>query len=53
MIHVSAPAQGIDPKTGKSVGAYVTRVAGFGSYFEYLTKYARLTNTNDSSYVDA
>ncbi|KAJ8595858.1 hypothetical protein M405DRAFT_903765 [Rhizopogon salebrosus TDB-379] len=32
---------------------YVTWIAGSSSYFEYLTKYARLTNTNDSSYVDA
>jgi len=23
------------------------------SYFEYLIKYARLTNTNDTSYADA
>ncbi|KAJ8589665.1 hypothetical protein M405DRAFT_841726 [Rhizopogon salebrosus TDB-379] len=42
---VSAPAQGIDPKT--------TWIACSGSYFEYLAKYARLTNTDDSSYVDA
>ncbi|KAJ8589660.1 hypothetical protein M405DRAFT_933311 [Rhizopogon salebrosus TDB-379] len=41
----SAPTQGIDPKT--------TRVAGSGSYFGYLAKYAHLTNTDDSSYADA
>ncbi|KAJ8582041.1 hypothetical protein M405DRAFT_868160 [Rhizopogon salebrosus TDB-379] len=30
-----------------------TRVACSGSYFEYLAKYARLRNTDDSSYADA
>ncbi|KAJ8585390.1 glycoside hydrolase family 47 protein [Rhizopogon salebrosus TDB-379] len=47
------PAQGIDPKTGNSVGAYVTWGGGSDSYFEYLIKYARLTNTDDNSYANA
>ncbi|KAG0704897.1 glycoside hydrolase family 47 protein [Suillus ampliporus] len=47
------PAQGIDPTTGDSVGGYVTWGGGSDSYFEYLIKYARLTNTDDNSYADA
>ncbi|KAG1876225.1 glycoside hydrolase family 47 protein [Suillus subluteus] len=47
------PAQGINPKTGDSVGGYVTWGGGSDSYFEYLIKYARLTNTDDNSYADA
>ncbi|KAG1723110.1 glycoside hydrolase [Suillus lakei] len=47
------PAQGIDPKTGNAVGGYVTWGGGSDSYFEYLIKYARLTNTDDNSYADA
>jgi mannosyl-oligosaccharide alpha-1,2-mannosidase len=47
------PAQGINPKTGNSVGGYVTWGGGSDSYFEYLIKYARLTNTDDNSYADA
>ncbi|KAF9226076.1 glycoside hydrolase family 47 protein [Gyrodon lividus] len=46
------PAQGIDPATGDAVGGYVTWGGGSDSYFEYLIKYPRLTNTNDNSYVD-
>jgi len=58
MIHMSTPlpgmpAQGINPKTGNSVGGYVTWGGGSDSYFEYLIKYARLTNTDDNSYADA
>ncbi|KAJ7754456.1 glycoside hydrolase family 47 protein [Mycena metata] len=45
-------AQGIDPTTGKFVGGYVTWGGGSDSYFEYLIKYARLTNTNDSTYIN-
>ncbi|EGO29662.1 glycoside hydrolase family 47 protein [Serpula lacrymans var. lacrymans S7.9] len=47
------PAQGIDPATGESVGSYVTWGGGTDSYLEYLIKYARLTNTNDTTYADA
>ncbi|KAG1753648.1 glycoside hydrolase family 47 protein [Suillus paluster] len=47
------PAQGINPKTGDSIGGYVTWGGGSDSYFEYLIKYARLTNTDDNSYADA
>ncbi|OBZ67538.1 putative mannosyl-oligosaccharide alpha-1,2-mannosidase 1B [Grifola frondosa] len=46
------PAQGIDPSTGESVGAYVTWGGGTDSYLEYLIKYARLTNTNDTLFAD-
>jgi mannosyl-oligosaccharide alpha-1,2-mannosidase len=47
------PAQDIDPTTGKSVDGYVTWGGGSDSYFEYLIKYPRLTNTNDTSFVTA
>ncbi|KAI0716519.1 glycoside hydrolase family 47 protein [Earliella scabrosa] len=46
------PAQGIDPSTGKAVGAYVTWGGGSDSYIEYLIKYARLTNTDDDFFTD-
>ncbi|RPD61256.1 glycoside hydrolase family 47 protein [Lentinus tigrinus ALCF2SS1-6] len=46
------PAQGIDPSTGKPVGAYVTWGGGSDSYLEYLIKYARLTNTDDNLFAD-
>jgi len=46
------PAQGIDPTSGKSVGAYVTWGGGSDSYFEYLIKYARLNNTANSLFSD-
>ncbi|KIJ61540.1 glycoside hydrolase family 47 protein [Hydnomerulius pinastri MD-312] len=46
------PAQGIDPATGNAVGGYVTWGGGSDSYFEYLIKYPRLTNTDDN-YADA
>lgn len=46
------PAQGIDPASGQSVGAYVSWGGGSDSYLEYLIKYARLTNTNDPIFAD-
>ncbi|KAI9067830.1 glycoside hydrolase family 47 protein [Trametes sanguinea] len=46
------PAQGIDPSTGQSVGAYVTWGGGSDSYLEYLIKYARITNTKDPLFAD-
>ncbi|KAG2156713.1 glycoside hydrolase family 47 protein [Suillus bovinus] len=57
MIHMATPlpgmpAQGINPGTGSPVGGYVTWGGGSDSYFEYLIKYARLTNTDDNSYAD-
>ncbi|KAF8183018.1 glycoside hydrolase family 47 protein [Mycena galopus ATCC 62051] len=45
-------ALGIDPASGKFVGSYVTWGGGSDSYFEYLLKYARLTNTDDPIYID-
>ncbi|CAL1699168.1 unnamed protein product [Somion occarium] len=45
-------AQGLNPSTGKSVGAFVTWGSGSDSYFEYLIKYARLTNTDDNLFAD-
>ncbi|KAF7316325.1 alpha-1,2-Mannosidase [Mycena indigotica] len=45
-------AQGIDPKTGNFVGGYVSWGGGSDSYFEYLLKYARLSNTKDNIYMD-
>jgi len=45
------PAQGIDPNTGRPVGKYVTWGAGSDSYFEYLIKYAQLSNTSDSTFA--
>ncbi|KAK7032614.1 hypothetical protein VNI00_012877 [Paramarasmius palmivorus] len=45
-------AQGIDPATDAFVGAYVTWGGGSDSYFEYLIKYARLTNTDDNLFAD-
>ncbi|KAI0942114.1 hypothetical protein AcW1_009570 [Taiwanofungus camphoratus] len=47
------PAQGIDPSTGEFVGSYVTWGGGSDSYFEYLIKYARLSNTDDNLFADA
>ncbi|GJE85507.1 glycoside hydrolase family 47 protein [Phanerochaete sordida] len=44
--------QGIDPSTGETSDAYVTWGGGSDSYFEYLIKYARLTNTNDPIFAD-
>jgi mannosyl-oligosaccharide alpha-1,2-mannosidase len=45
-------AQGIDPATGDFVDAYVTWGGGSDSYFEYLIKHARLSNTNDNLFAD-
>lgn len=46
-------AQGLDPANGGSfVGSLVTWGGGSDSYFEYLIKYARLTNTNDHIFAD-
>jgi len=44
-------AQGINPKTGAFIGGYVTWSGGSDSYFEYLIKHARLSNTDDSLYA--
>ena len=45
------PAQGIDPSTGGSVGAYVTWGGGTDSYLEYLLKYPRLNLNADPAFV--
>ncbi|KAK0458700.1 glycoside hydrolase family 47 protein [Desarmillaria tabescens] len=45
-------AQGIDPTTGAFVGGYVTWGGGSDSYFEYLIKHARLSNTDDPLFVE-
>ncbi|KAI0301659.1 glycoside hydrolase family 47 protein [Multifurca ochricompacta] len=45
------PAQRINPSTGEPVGGY-TWGGGSDSYFEYLIKYARLSNTDDGAFVD-
>ncbi|KAJ7843931.1 seven-hairpin glycosidase [Mycena leptocephala] len=45
-------AQIIDPGSGDFVGAYVSWGSESDSYFEYLIKYARLSNTNDPIYID-
>ncbi|KAF9051542.1 glycoside hydrolase family 47 protein [Panaeolus papilionaceus] len=45
-------AQGIDPASGAFVGGYVTWGGGSDSYFEYLIKHARLSNTNDNLFAD-
>ncbi|KAK7038564.1 alpha-1,2-mannosidase [Favolaschia claudopus] len=45
-------AQVIDPATGNFVGGYVSWGSESDSYFEYLIKYARLSNTWDSIYID-
>jgi len=47
------PAQAIDPSTGLPVGEYVSWGGGSDSFFEYLIKYARLSNTNDSTFADS
>ncbi|TFK49101.1 glycoside hydrolase family 47 protein [Heliocybe sulcata] len=43
--------QGIDPTSGQFTDAYLTWGGGSDSYFEYLIKYPRLTNTNDPIFV--
>ncbi|KAI3600439.1 glycoside hydrolase family 47 protein [Moniliophthora roreri] len=45
-------AQGVDPVKTAAVGSYVTWGGGSDSYFEYLIKYARLTNTEDNFFAD-
>ncbi|TFK34475.1 glycoside hydrolase family 47 protein [Crucibulum laeve] len=45
-------AQGIDPSSGAFVGGYVTWGGGSDSYFEYLIKHARLSNTNNNLFAD-
>ncbi|KAF5379218.1 hypothetical protein D9615_005884 [Tricholomella constricta] len=45
-------AQGIDPSTGAFIGGYVSWGGGSDSYFEYLIKHARLSNTNDPLFAD-
>ncbi|PCH35277.1 glycoside hydrolase family 47 protein [Wolfiporia cocos MD-104 SS10] len=47
------PAQGIDPTTGQFVGSYVSWGGGSDSYFEYLIKWARLSNTDNNLFADA
>lgn len=47
------PAQAIDPSTGLPVGGYVSWGGGSDSFFEYLIKYARLSNTDDSTFADS
>ncbi|KAJ7591434.1 glycoside hydrolase family 47 protein [Mycena floridula] len=47
------PAQGINPTTGSPVGGYVTWGGGSDSYFEYLIKHARLSNTDDPIFVNS
>ncbi|KIM46842.1 glycoside hydrolase family 47 protein [Hebeloma cylindrosporum] len=45
-------AQGINPATGSFVGGYITWGGGSDSYFEYLIKHARLSNTDDNLFAD-
>ncbi|THH14610.1 hypothetical protein EW146_g5737 [Bondarzewia mesenterica] len=47
------PAQGVDPTSGNPIGGHVTWGGGSDSYFEYLIKYARLTNTDDDIFANA
>ncbi|VDC02721.1 unnamed protein product [Peniophora sp. CBMAI 1063] len=47
------PGQCIEPGTGSFACDYVTWGGGSDSYFEYLIKYARLTNNADETYVNA
>ncbi|KAJ7367374.1 glycoside hydrolase family 47 protein [Mycena albidolilacea] len=42
----------IDPSSGQFADAYITWGGGSDSYFEYLLKYARLTNTNNNIFID-
>lgn len=43
---------GIDPTTGWFSSGYITWGGGGDSYFEYLIKHARLSNTDDAVYID-
>ncbi|KAI0035432.1 glycoside hydrolase family 47 protein [Vararia minispora EC-137] len=47
------PAQCISPTTGSFTCQAVTWGGGSDSYIEYLIKYARLTNTEDTVFADA
>ncbi|KAF8496532.1 glycoside hydrolase [Russula emetica] len=47
------PGQGVDPNSGLPVSGYVTWGGGSDSYFEYLIKYARLSNTEDNTFADS
>ncbi|EPT00562.1 hypothetical protein FOMPIDRAFT_59833 [Fomitopsis schrenkii] len=47
------PAQVVDPTSGQFADAYVTWGGGSDSYFEYLIKYARLSNTDNTLFADA
>ncbi|KAL0569097.1 hypothetical protein V5O48_012873 [Marasmius crinis-equi] len=44
--------QEIDPAKNRFIGSYLTWSGGSDSYFEYLIKYARLTNTEDNIFAD-
>ncbi|KAJ3920511.1 seven-hairpin glycosidase [Lentinula edodes] len=44
--------QGIDPSSNTFVGDYLTWGGGSDSYFEYLIKYPRVTNTDDNLFAD-
>ncbi|KAJ7701448.1 glycoside hydrolase family 47 protein [Mycena rosella] len=44
--------QDIDPASGEFDGAYLSWGGGSDSYFEYLLKFARLSNTNNNVYID-
>ncbi|KAI0289404.1 glycoside hydrolase family 47 protein [Multifurca ochricompacta] len=52
-LYPGLPGQGIDPATGNPVGGYVTWGGGSDSYFEYLIKYAQLSNTNNNVFADS
>jgi len=45
-------AQGIDPRTGNAVGAYVSWGGASDSYLEYLIKYPRLDPTVDPIFLN-
>ncbi|KAJ7509097.1 seven-hairpin glycosidase [Mycena galericulata] len=45
-------AQNIDPTSGNFTDAYITWGAGSDSYFEYLLKYARYTNTDNKIFLN-
>ncbi|KAI0035798.1 glycoside hydrolase family 47 protein [Vararia minispora EC-137] len=46
------PAQVLNVTTNQPADGYVTWGGGSDSYFEYLIKYARLTNTDDQIFAD-
>ncbi|KAK7440972.1 hypothetical protein VKT23_016749 [Stygiomarasmius scandens] len=45
-------AQGVSPATNEFTDNMITWGGGSDSYFEYLIKYARLTNTDDNLFAD-